>query len=320
MSEEKAPSKPVVKAATINPISVAEALLVADHRSFRRAAAVLGVRQSGVSRRVRALEDQLGVSLFERHHAGVRVTNAGARFFEEAREALRQLDHAVKAAAAAGTGSLGRLSIGILSSMGAGYLRELISVYCVRHPNIVVQILENASEEHIALIRRRRLDVAFIMDTTDVMGCDMATLWNERLFVVLPEDHALRSRDAIEWHDLSKEKLIVRQSERNPALCTRLTRRLIDQDQIPNVRKLNVGRETLMHLVALGQGVGLTSESTIATTFPHVIFRPIAGEDELLQFCAVWLPHNDNPALRRFLSMARTMAMVKRRNTNALPR
>lgn len=316
---EKAHSKPALRPAPINPISVSEALLVADHRSFRRAAAALGVRQSSVSRRIRALEEELGVSLFERHHAGVRITNAGVRFFEEAREALLQLDHAVKAAAAAGRGSLGRLSIGILSSMGAGYLRELIHIYCVRHPNIAVQFLENASEEHIALIRRRRLDVAFIMDTTDVMGCDMASLWNERLFVVLPEDHALRSRNTIEWHDLSKENLIVRQSERNPALCTRLTQRLVDPHQIPNVRKFNVGRETLMHLVALGQGVGLTSESTTATPFPNVIFRPIAGEDELLQFCAVWLPHNDNPALRRFLSLARTMARMKKQAAHALP-
>ncbi len=320
MSEGKSPLKPVARTAAINPISVAEALLVADHLSFRRAAAVLGVRQSSVSRRVRALEDELGVSLFERHHAGVRVTNAGASFFQEAREALLQLDHAVKAAAAAGSGSLGRLSIGILSSMGAGYLRELMRIYCVRHPNIAVQILENASEEHIALIRRRRLDVAFIMDTTDVMGCDMASLWKERLFVVLPENHVLCSRDAIEWHDLSKENLIVRQSERNPALCTRLTRRLFYQDQPPSVRKLNVGRETLMHLVAMGQGIGLTSESTIATPFRNVVFRPIAGEDELLQFCAVWLPQNDNPALRRFLSTARTLAKVKRSDTNALLR
>ena len=320
MSERKRRSKPSKRVARINPISVAEALLVADHLSFRRAAAVLGVRQSGVSRRVRALEDKLGVSLFERHHAGVRITNAGARFFDEAREALLQLDHAVESAAAAGSGSLGRLSIGILSSMGAGYLRELIHIYCGRHPDITVQILENASEEHIALIRKRRLDVAFIMDTTDVMGCDMATLWNERLFVVLPEDHALRSRNAIEWHDLSKERLIVRQSERNPALCTRLSRRLVDRGQIPNVKKMNVGRETLMHLVALGQGLGLTSKSTIATPFPNVIFRPIAGEDELLQFCAVWLPNNDNPALRRFLSVARTMARVKRPDSSTPPR
>jgi len=38
------------------------------------------------------------------------------------------------------------------------------------------------------------------------------------------------------------------------------------------------------------------------------VFRPIARNDELLQFSAAWLPHNDNPALRRFLSLARTLA------------
>jgi DNA-binding transcriptional LysR family regulator len=320
MSARKSSSKSTTRSPAINPISVAEALLVADYLSFRRAAAALGIRQSTVSRRVRALEDELGVSLFERHRAGVRVTNAGARFLQEAREALLQLDHAVKAAGAAGSGALGRLSVGILSSMGTGFLRELIQVYCAHHPDIAVQILEGASDEHIALIRRRRLDVAFIMDTTDSMGCDVAALWHERIFVVLPENHALRGRKEIEWQDLRNEHLIVRHCERDPALCDRLTRRLTDRDHNPNVQKLNVGRETLMHLVALGLGVGLTSEATIATPFPKVVFRPIAGDDELLQFCAAWLPNNDNPALRRFLSLARTMAREKRRRSTAAPR
>jgi len=79
-----------------------------------------------------------------------------------------------------------------------------------------------------------------------------------------------------------------------------------------NVQKLNVDRETLMHLVAVGLGIGITSEATVATPFRKVVFRPIAGKDELLQFCAAWLPHNDNPALRQFLSLARTMARRNR--------
>ena len=145
-------------------------------------------------------------------------------------------------------------------------------------------------------------------------------LWSERIFVVLPENHALRGRKEIEWQDLRNEHLIVRQCERDPALCERLTKRLTDRDHNPNVEKLNVGRETLMHLVALGLGVGLTSEATIATPFPKVVFRPIAGDDELLQFCAAWLPHNDNPTLRRFLSLARTMARERRRHFSAAAR
>ena len=80
------------------------------------------------------------------------------------------------------------------------------------------------------------------------------------------------------------------------------------------MQKLDVGRETLMHLVALGLGVSLTSEATVASSFPDVVFRPIVGDDELVQF-HLWLSNNDNPALRRFLSLARAQAKQKKRDT-----
>ena len=312
MSQSKSRPNKGATSPALKLASVTQALLVGEYLSFRRVATVLGVRQSAVSRRVRELEDELGVSLFERHHAGVRVTNAGVRFLREAREALLQLDHAVKTATAAGSGTIGRLSIGVLSSMARGYLRELIQVYCSQHPDVVVQILEGASADISEAVRKRQLDVAFLMNTTDAKGCDTLPLWTERIVVVLPENHALCGKKEIEWTDLRNEHLIVRQAEHDPALCDRVTKRLADRNHRPSVRKHNVGRETLMNLVAMGLGVGLTSEATIATPFPKVVFRPIAGDDDLLQFSAVWLPHNDNPALRRFLSLARAAPQKRR--------
>jgi len=173
---------------------------------------VLGIRQSAVSRHVRALEDHLGVSLFERYRTGVRVTNAGARFLQQAREALAQLDQASKLAGAAGRGADGQLRIGIVSSMGAGFLRELIQAYSERHPDVAIQIVEGASSEHISLVRKRRLDVAFLADASDATDCDVAPLWNERLFVVLPQGHPLCDRKAVEWQALRNEHFIIRQS------------------------------------------------------------------------------------------------------------
>jgi DNA-binding transcriptional LysR family regulator len=289
-------------------VSVTQALLVGEYLSFRRAAGALGVRPSAVSHHVRELEDEIGVSLFERHHAGVRVTNAGARFLQQAREALLQLDQAVQTARTAGSGSIGQLTIGIFSSVGAGYLRELIQAYGREYPHVGIHILEGAAAEHVAGVRKRRLDIAFILDSADATGCEVAPLWSERIFVALPDSHPLCRYKQINWHDLHKEYLIVRRSEHDPGLCDRLIRRLTEGDQGPSVEKVDVGRENLMHLVALGRGVGLTSEATAGTSFRDVVFRPIAGDDELLQFCAVWSNDNDNPALRRFLSLARTMA------------
>jgi len=300
-------------------VSITQALVVAKHLSFRAAARALGIRQSAVSRHVRALEDRLGVSLFERHPRGVKVTNAGARFLQQAREALAQLDQASKIAETAGRGATGQLRIGILSSMGAGFLRELIQSFSERHPDVSLQIVEGASSEQISLVRKRRLDVAFLADASEATDCDVAPLWNERLFVVLPRTHPLSSRQIVEWQALRNEHFIIRQSNCSRALCEGLIKHLSDRTHTPSMQKADVGRETLMHLVAMGHGVSLTSEATLATAFPDVVFRPISGADATLQFSAIWWPGNDNPALRRFLSQARALAKAKRQHPNSVP-
>jgi DNA-binding transcriptional LysR family regulator len=266
---------------------------------------------------VRGLEDELGVSLFERHQAGVRVTNAGVRFLQRASDALDQLDQASKIAGAAGRGATGQLSIGIRSSIAAGFLRELIEKYSGQHPDVVIQLVEGASTEQISLIRKRHLDVAFVADASEAADCDVAALWYERLFVALPDNHPLGDLKAIEWKAVRKEQFIFRQSKWGSALCERVIKHLSDRGHTPRVEKVDVGRETVMHLVAMGRGVSLTSEATIVTSFPGVAFRPISGGDATLQFSAVWWPGNDNPALRRFLSLARALAREKRQNQHA---
>jgi hypothetical protein len=125
MPRNKSSPKGITESAAVNPISIGWALSVADHLSFRGAARELGVRQTAVSRRVGALENALGVSLFERGHRGLKITTAGFRFIQDVREGFRYIEHATRMAGAAGLGKSGRLSICIQPSMGAGFFREL---------------------------------------------------------------------------------------------------------------------------------------------------------------------------------------------------
>jgi len=315
MPRNKLSPKGITESVAVNPISIGWALCVADHLSFRGAARELGVRQGSVSRRVQQLENALGVSLFERSPHGLKITNAGAQFIQEVREGFRHIEHATRMASEAGRGSRGRLIIGIQPSMGAGFLRDLIQVYSRRHPHVAVQLVEGAPPaEHISLVRRRHLDVTFVADTIAAPDCDVAPLWNERLFVVLPHGHALGGRTVIDWSDLHSEHFIFRQATCDPVLCERIIKRLAAPSGGPVIQKLDVGHETVMHLVGIGQGVSITSEATVASSFPNVVFRPISGGDETVQFSAVWLAENDNPALRRLLSLARTHAKQERRD------
>ena len=63
-----------------------------------------------------------------------------------------------------------------------------------------------------------------------------------------------------------------------------------------------------MSLVSLGFGASLVADHWRGVQYPNVTFVPIGDEDERLPFSLVWRPENDNPALRRFVSLARVHA------------
>ncbi|MHB8887093.1 MAG: LysR family transcriptional regulator [Methylovirgula sp.] len=292
----------------IDFISISHALLVAEHLSFSRAALVLGIRQSAVSRRIQALEDKLGVSLFERHRGGVRLTVAGRRFLDKARSAISDLDHAVKGAANAGCGADGLVRVGIFSSISQGFVRDLLRAYREAHPTVTIELTEGSPREHIARICERRLDIALVKGTPPAPGCETEVLGTARLFLALPENHWLAAFDSIEWEALMDEHFIISRDATSPEMHNHIVKRLADFGFNPSIERHGVGPETLMHMVALGFGISLVTETNVATKYPEIVFRPLAAADDVISCSAVWWLHNDNPALRRLLSLARSMS------------
>lgn len=116
--------------------SLIQTLAVAEHLNFRHAASAFGVSQSSVSARVKTLEHDLGIFLFEHHARGVRLTEAGRHFVERVAAGVDQLDHAVKTAGMAAQGRCGRLSIGVHALIPRSFLAELIGQYRENHPCI----------------------------------------------------------------------------------------------------------------------------------------------------------------------------------------
>ena len=101
--------------------SLRSVIAAAEHGSFRQAAAALNLKQSALSRRVRHLEDQVGVSLFERSSGGVRLTPAGASMAQAARRLFEEIDDMIKASQLADRGELWLANIATqrLDSIGA---------------------------------------------------------------------------------------------------------------------------------------------------------------------------------------------------------
>src|SRR6266581_3497648 len=124
-------------------------LSVAQHRSFRRAAAELGVTPSAMSQAVRALEARVGTVLFIRTTRSIGLTEAGARFLSRAKPAFEELVAASEVARDLGQRPTGLLRITVPRAVVPILLEPLIASFCQAFPEIEVEIA--ASEELIDL-------------------------------------------------------------------------------------------------------------------------------------------------------------------------
>tara|TARA_R110000824_G_scaffold24090_3_gene85355 strand:+ start:11214 stop:12149 length:936 start_codon:yes stop_codon:yes gene_type:complete len=281
-------------------------IAAAEQHSFRRAANVVGVHQSAISRRIRDLEDELGASLFNRHSGGVELTFAGRNFLEHAKRAMGQIECAASLVDAHGSGKAGVVRVGIFSSLSSGFIADLLHAYEHRHADVRLDFVEGAPCDHLSAIGQYKLDIAFLTGSAAPPDCEGQHLWTERVFVVIPESDELAGYTELNWDDLRQRHFIVSRTYPGPEIHDFLVKHLSLLGYHPSVEYCSVGRDNLMQLVSLGKGLTLTSEATTGTTFPRVVYRLLAGEE--LPFCAIWSPKNDNPALRRLLSLARVMA------------
>jgi DNA-binding transcriptional LysR family regulator len=266
------------------------------------------MRTSTVSRRVRDFEDDIGVSLFERSSAGVRLTDAGSRFLAEIVPALQMVEAALQHAAAAGRVETGTVRIGIITTLAGGFLRELISAFRQEFEGVRLEIQDGGRRDHLRAIRARHLDIAFFTGNAPLTDCDVLELWQERVHVAMGADHPLTNNSALDWPDLREERFIVPVMEPGPEVHDYIVRRLADYSTYPDVSYHRVTLETLMHMVAIGEGITLVSEGWTSMVYPDLALRPLTALEDIVPFSAVWSPLNDNPALRRFISFARSLA------------
>lgn len=289
-------------------VALRHAIVVGDVLNFRHAANVLGVTQSSVSARIKALEDTLGILLFERRHRGVRLTEAGRRFIAEVSTGIGYLDYAVRTAGAISNGEEGHLAIGSHASIAFGFLAELRQQFRSAYPKIEQTIMEGRSSETLALVRDGKLDVAFVVGAIDAPDCHSRELWQEPFMIALPTDHPLAPSPSITWANIATERFLVRNGGSGPQVFEHVIRRVAERERSPQIHRSDVGRDTLMHMVAAGDGITLTSQAASHVPFPGVAFRPIADETEQARFSGVWSPHNRSPVLQNFLDMAAEMS------------
>ena len=280
-------------------------IAVADHLSFGRAAAALGVAQPAVTRQMQKLEHEFGVKLLERHKAGARLTNAGKLFLGHARRVIADAGRLSDEISRARRGDTGRLSVGFFTSLVSGPLAELVTAFGREAPDVELILVEGNYADQIAALFDRRLDVALVAGTVREKDVVTQPLWRERILVALPVDHPLADAAQISWSDLAEERFVVRFWESGPFVYNYVKRQAARAGYDAQIDQRMMARENLLGLVAMRRGITVIVESAAGATYPGIIFRPLGDAVDIV---GVWRPDNANPALKRLLALAGRLA------------
>jgi DNA-binding transcriptional LysR family regulator len=295
------------RASTVDLQHLRYALTASEYGSFRRAAEVLLLRQSTLSRRIRQMEERIQIVVFERSSGGIRTTEAGRHFLRMARSILEQMDALVMDAYSAGRGEAGRLAIGFYTSLSAGNLRATLVDYAERFPQIYLGMVESSRASLFTALRNGTLDIIIVTGDASLGDNNALLLWSERTLLALPGSHSLVDREAIYWTDLRGETVLLNHCDLGREFEDLLMSKLVSPDDKPKIERHDVSRGIINSLVSVGFGVSFAIESDLGATFSSLVYRELRDGTgpSRIGYSAHWRSDNDNAALVSFLKLLR---------------
>ena len=244
---------------------------VARERSITRAAEILHLSQPAVSAHIKAIEELLGLALFERTPRGMSLTREGERLLAKAEQTIAAHQDLVDEATRIKGRLAGKLRIGAGSNSNHAAIGKLITTLAERYPEVEVVLKHGTSAEILAAVRNGTLD-AGLYNEPDAPEADLATVPVSEFAIYLVASPGLVSRP-LEWSALAEVPWVYPATS---ACCGRTAERMFKAHHIRPKRILSVDREDVTHtLVAGGIGVGLLHAETARRA-------ERAGEVELL--------------------------------------
>ena len=289
------------------------AIAVADTRSFRRAAELCGVSQPALSAQLAALEDGLGVRLFERDRRHVLATPAGEALLGRARRVLLETDDLVDAARRLGDPLAGTLRIGVIPTISPYLLPDVVRVLRRAHPRLTVRWTEEKTGALVRALGDGELDAALVALEADLGELDRAPIGRDPFVLATPRGHALSK---------SAKPLPARALDGTGVL-------LLDDGHCLREQALSVcagagatadelgfratSLPTLAQMVASGAGVTLLPRMAVETECRRaaVATRPLADSDAFRTIGLVWGKTSPlAPSVRRLADDIRDAKLV----------
>lgn len=261
----------------------------------------LHTAQPSLSRQIRDLESELGVTLLIRGARGVELTPAGKVFLDHARMVFLQVEAAAEAARRAAEPPKTSFTIGFLSGYEVDWLPAVMSILHDELPDIEVVITSQESPNLAAALVRGKIDVAFLRPEKQA-GLVYRLLRKDPLIVVMPAAHRLATQDSVSPEEIVGETLIGVPAWNAPELRA-VTDRFAAQigiDLTPDHEALNMSMG--FSLIVSTGGVGLLPLYARNLLPKSLVSRPIRGAPPMIDLVLGYSEANTSPLLKFLLS------------------
>lgn len=277
----------------------------ADTPSFRAAADRLATQISSVSRTIAALEDELGVALFERGARGVRLTEVGRAFLTDARRILSDVDRARDAAQSIAAGVTGRLRLAVCEDATKPILARVLAAFRHALPDVAVDLFEMPSVLQSAALLRGEIDAGVLLPPVPMDGIELEQLWRDPWAVAFTADHPLAGHTEVTVADLARQDFITAHPEFGPG-CHYQAQALFASAGIqPRSVAQAFHRQTMLVLVQSGAGITLLPGSFVGMAIDGLAFTPLKTEDPGIGVAAAFRAGDLPGVVARFFRSAR---------------
>jgi DNA-binding transcriptional LysR family regulator len=278
---------------------------VGEEEHFRRAAERLHVVQPALTRQIQQLEEEIGCALFERLKRGVRLTEAGKTFLEEARRLLSELERSIDRTRLVAQGKVGRLRIGFADSATySGELPALLHDFRASWPDVRVELFPSSSIATGEQVCAQEVDVGFVyVLPTHLRALKTHSIRVEPLVLALPHTHPLVTCKRVRLGDLQGEPFVWFPREMNPLAYDSVLATCHAAGVTLNIVQEGNNPTTMLSLVAGGIGLSFTQQSAEKRKPDSVVLRKVEDLRLTLELSAIWREDNTAPALQKFIEI-----------------
>ncbi|HZZ87298.1 MAG TPA: hydrogen peroxide-inducible genes activator [Caulobacteraceae bacterium] len=279
--------------------------LLAEHRSFSRAAEAAHVTQPTLSAGVQELEKILGAPVVDRGRSGVILTAAGEEAVARAALILAQAEDLVQATRGASQPLSGRFRLGVIPTIAPFLLPKALPALRRRYPKLRLFLREDLTGRLIAGLKAGSLDAALVAMPYDMAGLDWAEVGEDELYAAFPANHPLTAEQRVAPERLDDEDLILLEDghclrEHVLAACGLAAGRQLDDAAFAAT-----SLPTLVQMVGSGLGVsflpGMAVEAGLADA-AAVTVRPLDAEQSARQIVVAWRAGSSRAAEGRLLA------------------